>query len=374
MYTEQPLQILRMIRTGEVVEIGGGREVKSVVTSDSLVPLGRLSHPSRSTRSDQKTASYLQVAFALAAIYLIWGSTYLAIRYAVEAIPPLLMMGLRHFTAGAMLYAWLRWRGTPAPLGSHWKAAMIAGAIFFLGAHGSLAWAEERVPSGLAALLNATLPLWIVLLTWMQGQRRVLSRAVLAGLVLGFVGVVVLIGPASLQAGAGLFYTGVVLVGALLWAVGTIYTQRATLPESAMLSAAMQMLAGGVALFAASLLIGERVHASQLTIKSVLSLAYLIVFGSLIAFSAFTWLHQVAPAARISTFAYVNPVVAVFLGWFLAGEAIGVRTIVATAIILSGVALVNRKPKELSDESGKLAHHNTAAPDHYQTGHCSAAD
>lgn len=375
MYTEQPLEILAMIRSGEVVEIGARREVIRIGTRDSLVPVGRgVPHPVRSSRSDQKTASCLRLALAFAAIYLIWGSTYLAIRYAVEAIPPLLMMGLRHFTAGAILYAWLRWRGTPPPLRSHWKTAMIAGAIFFLGAHGSLAWAEERVPSGLAALLNATLPLWIVLLTWWQGERRVLSRPVLTGLILGFVGVVVLIGPASLRASSGLFYAGVVLAGAFLWALGTIYTQGRHLPESAALSAAMQMLAGGVALFAASLLMGERVHITQLTVKSVLSLGYLIVFGSLIAFSAFTWLHQVAPAARISTFAYVNPVVAVFLGWFLAGEAIGVRTIVATAIILSGVALVNRKREELSDGSAEPAHHSTASPDHYQPGECSAAD
>lgn len=375
MYTEQPLQILAMIRSGEVVEIGSGHHAKRRETSGSLLPVGRgVSHRVRRTRSDQKTASYLHLALAFAAIYLIWGSTYLAIRYAVEAIPPLLMMGIRHFTAGAILYGWLRWRGTPAPLRSHWKTAMVAGAIFFLGAHGSLAWAEEKVPSGLAALLNATLPLWIVLLTCWKGQRRVLSRPVLAGLILGFVGVVVLIGPASLRASSGLFYAGVVLAGAFLWGLGTIYTQGAHLPESAALSAAMQMLAGGISLFAASLLVGEQVHVAQLTAKSVLSLGYLIVFGSLIAFSAFTWLHQVAPAARISTFAYVNPVVAVFLGWFLAGEAIGVRTLIATAIILSGVALVNRNHDEPSHGSAESAHYSTVSPEHFPPGECSAAD
>jgi drug/metabolite transporter (DMT)-like permease len=370
MFTEQPLQIMAKIRSGEVAEIGGAsrtpvrtRDQRGRRIGDHTVP----GHP------PNHQVAVVHVALAFAAIYLIWGSTYLAIRYAVEAIPPLLMMGIRHFTAGTLLYAWVRMRGTPAPLRIHWKAAAVAGAIFFLGGHGTLAWAEQRVPSGLAALLNATLPLWIVLLTMWTGNRRVLTRKVLIGLLLGFAGVGVLIGPAALHGNSGfsLFFALVVLAGALLWAIGTIYTQRVRLPESASLSAAMQMMTGGLSLFAASLVFGERIHITQVTTRAAASLGYLIVFGSLIAFSAFTWLHKVAPAARISTYAYVNPVVAVFLGWMLAGEFIGARTIAATAIILAGVALVNRgrveAPKAIEKRPEPLRND-------YSVGESSAAD
>jgi drug/metabolite transporter (DMT)-like permease len=316
-------QIRHLIRSGEVVEIGGGY------------------HPAVHPK-----ATHLVLAFA--AIYLIWGSTYLGIRYAVETIPPLLMMGVRHLIAGTALYAWLRLRGTPSPLRLHWRSAAIAGSFFFLGSHGTLAWAEQKVPSGLAALLCATLPLWIVLLSKLTGDRRKLSRPVITGLVLGFVGVAILIGPGELGQGSAqsLLYAGVVLLTALLWAIGTLYTQRAVLPSSSSLSAAMQMMAGGAILCSAGLLAGERTHLAAITARSALSLAYLIVFGSLVAFTAFTWLHKVSSPTRNSTYAYVNPVVAVFVGWALAGEAVSVRTILAAAIIVASVALVNRSAHE----------------------------
>ncbi|PYX89622.1 MAG: hypothetical protein DMG68_04485 [Acidobacteria bacterium] len=328
MFSEQGLQIRMLLRSGELVDIGGKSQCSP----------GRVS---------QAGARTLHLVLAFAAIYLIWGSTYLAIRYAVETIPPLLMMGMRHLTAGLLLYGWVRLRGTPAPLKKHWKPAVIAGALFFLGGHGTLAWAEQHVPSGLAALLCATLPLWIVLLTRITGHKRKMPSTVLAGIVLGFLGVAVLIGPAALHADSGinLLGLGMALLGALLWAVGTIYTQHVDLPSSSSLSAAMQMIAGGVTLGLAGVFAGEstRVHLAAISAKSALSLGYLMLFGSLIAFSAFTWLHKVSSPTRNSTYAYVNPVVAVFLGWFLAGEAIGLRTLLATAVILAGVALVNRK-------------------------------
>jgi drug/metabolite transporter (DMT)-like permease len=322
-------QIRRLLRSGQVLEIGGRSH-----------DLGRV--------------STVNLALAFAAIYLIWGSTYLGIRYAVETIPPLLMMGMRHLVAGAVLYGWLRLSGAPAPLRVHWKHAAVAGSFFFLGSHGSLAWAEQRVPSGLAALLCATLPLWIVLLTKLKGDRRKLSGPAIAGLSLGFLGVAILIGPAALETGSreSLLYAAVVLIGALLWAIGTLFTQRACLPSSSTLSAAMQMLAGGAILCSVGLLAGERVHLSAITAKSGLSLAYLVVFGSIIAFSAFTWLHKVSSPTRNSTYAYVNPVVAVFVGWFLAGEAVNLRTVFAAAVIVASVALVNRSAHE-SPETAK---------------------
>jgi drug/metabolite transporter (DMT)-like permease len=238
----------------------------------------------------------------------------------------------------------MRGRGTPAPKLRHWKNAAIAGMIFFLGSHGSLAWAEQRVPSGLAALLSATLPLWIVLLTWFSGRQRVRAGRLL-GVVLGFIGVTILLGPSGLRSTSGMGLLGpvIVLMGALLWAVGTLYTQRTLLPSSAGLSAAMQMISGGTSLWLVGLATGEagRLHLYSVTVKSAAALAYLIVFGSLVAFSAFTWLHKVSSATRNSTYAYVNPVVAVFLGWLFAGEVIGIRTLIATAVILVSVFVIN---------------------------------
>lgn len=354
MYTEQATQIRMLIRSGHLAGIGG-----------------RFEQPD--TTGTAKHVSKASLVLAFAAIYLIWGSTYLAIRYAVETIPPLLMMAARHFTAGIALYAWLRLRGTPAPLRIHWRNAAIAGGFFFLGSHGTLAWAEQKVPSGLAALLCATLPLWIVALSKFIGKKRELSGKVIAGLVLGFVGVAVLIGPAALHAenGLSLVGPGVVLLASLLWAVGTMYTQTAWLPSSSSLSSAMQMVMGGALLCVVGLATGEarHIHISALTLKSVLALAYLTVFGSLVAFTAFTWLHKVSSPTRNSTYAYVNPVVAVFVGWLLAGEPVGFRTLAATAIILSGVALVNASGHETAE-----AKHQDLDSVRFRTQPCSAAD
>jgi drug/metabolite transporter (DMT)-like permease len=293
-------------------------------------------------------SSRAQIVLGFAAIYLIWGSTYLGIRYAVETIPPLLMMGLRHSVAGALVYAWVRRRGTPAPDFKQWGYAAIAGALLFLGGHGVLAWGEQKVPSGLAALLCATLPLWTVLLAWLDRSERALGGRAWAGLLLGFAGVALLIGPSVLGQRLDLLAAASVLSSALLWALGTSYTRSVRLPASTALSAAMQMVSGGVMLLIASLLAGEasQVHVASITTRSVLSLAYLAVFGSIIAFTVYIWLLTVSTPSRISTYAYVNPVVAVLLGWAVAGEGLGVRTLAATAIILAGVALVSTRRKQ----------------------------
>jgi drug/metabolite transporter (DMT)-like permease len=362
MYTEHGTKIRMLLRDGQIAGIGGSLKPAAPKPLDSGSP---------------QHVSTASLALALAAIYLIWGSTYLAIRYAVETIPPLLMMAARHFTAGSLLYAWLRFRGTPAPLRIHWRTAAIAGGFFFLGSHGTLAWAEQRVPSGLAALLCATLPLCIVVLSKFMGKKRHLSRKVIVGLVLGFAGVAVLIGPAAWHSDGGLSLLGaaVVLLASFLWAVGTMYTQGARLPSSSSLSSAMQMMMGGVLLCVVGLGTGEagRLHLSAMTMKSVLALAYLTFFGSLVAFTAFTWLHKVSSPTRNSTYAYVNPVVAVCVGWLFAGEAVGIRTLVATAIILSGVALVSGQTEpEPAHEPARSQHKERPA----LSGHAeySAAD
>lgn len=292
-----------------------------------------------------RNPSRIRLILAFAAIYLIWGSTYLGIRYAVETIPPLLMMGMRHSVAGALVYAWARRRGAAAPELRQWLYAAIAGAFLFLGSHGSLAWAEQRVPSGLAALLCATLPLWTVLLARIGGAERALGARAWTGLALGFSGVALLIGPDALRQRLDVLPAATVLLGAFLWSVGTIYSKGARMPSSAVLSAAMQMVSGGILLFIAGAATGEvnQLHVSSITARSVLSLAYLIVFGSIIAFTAFTWLVQVSTPSMVSTYAYVNPVIAVFVGWALAGEPLGLRTLAATAVILAGVALVSTR-------------------------------
>jgi drug/metabolite transporter (DMT)-like permease len=329
MFSDQPSQILALLRSGYRVEVGGP------VLSQPKVEKRRLS-------------SRTQIVLGFAAIYLIWGSTYLGIRYAVETIPPLLMMGVRHFVAGALVYVWVRRRGTPAPDLRQWGYAVIAGVFLFLGGHGVLAWAEQKVPSGLAALLCATLPLWTVLLSRIDGSERKLDMRAWAGLLLGFAGVALLIGPSALGQHFDLLATGAVLSSALLWAVGTSYTRAVRLPASTVLSAAMQMLSGGVMLLIMGLLAGEsaKIHIASITARSALSLAYLIVFGSIIAFTVYIWLLTVSSPSRTSTYAYVNPVVAVLLGWAVAGEALGVRTLVATAVILGGVALVSTRRKQ----------------------------
>jgi drug/metabolite transporter (DMT)-like permease len=305
-------------------------------------------HPARGP-----SATQLVVGFA--SIYLIWGSTYLGIRYAVETIPPLLMMAIRHSVAGVLVYAWARHRGAAAPSLKQWGYAAVAGAILFLGGHGTLAWAELKVPSGMAALLCATLPLWTVLIARFDGSERRLGAKVWTGLLLGFAGVAILIGPATLRPHGSfdILATLTVMFGSFAWAAGTAYSHGAKLPSSTILSAAMQMIAGGSSLYIASALSGEmgHLHLASLTLRSVGALAYLILFGSIIAFTVFTWLVSVCRPSSVSTYAYVNPVVAVFLGWALAHEDIGVHTIVATAVILAGVALVSTRAPQAAEEA-----------------------
>jgi drug/metabolite transporter (DMT)-like permease len=327
MRDERASKIRTLLESGELTDIGGRPGV---------------SHPAA------PTTAALVAAFA--AIYLIWGSTYLGIRYAVETIPPLLMMGVRHLIAGALLYGWSRWRGTPAPKLREWLHPALIGTLLFLGGHGSLAWAEQRVPSGIAALLVAIQPMWIVVLARVKGTERKLSGRALGGLVLGFVGVAVLFGPDAWRHNGelNLIGAGAVLFGTFIWAAGTIYMRSVKMPESPVLSSAMQMLAGGASLMIAAALTGEagRFHPAAVTARSWLALAYLIVFGSIIAFTAYSWLHMVASPSRVSTYAYVNPVVAVLLGWVLASEPIGVFTVLAMIVILVGVGLVNAGHRE----------------------------
>ncbi|MBZ5568336.1 MAG: EamA family transporter [Acidobacteriia bacterium] len=281
---------------------------------------------------------------AFVAIYVVWGSTYLGIRVAIESIPPLLMMGIRHLAAGTLLFAYLRLRGEAAPPRFAWKPAVLAGALCFLGGHGLLAWAEQRVSSGMAALLVSLEPVIMVLLARRAKQEGRISGGTLAGLAFGIAGVAVLM---PIDAKGEMIATAALLLGGVLWSVGAIYARGAVSGVSSGMYSAMQMLTGGVLLLAVGTGLGERVQLGRITPRSVLALGYLIVFGSIIAFSAYTWLMRVSTAARVGTHAYVNPIIAVWLGWALGGEVVTARMLIGAAIVLASVLLVNQA------ESGK---------------------
>jgi drug/metabolite transporter (DMT)-like permease len=281
---------------------------------------------------------------AFAAIYLIWGSTYLAIRFAIETLPPFLMTGFRFLAAGLLLYGWTRLRGAPRPARSHWAVAAMVGTAMLAFGVGGVSWAEQRVPSGAAALIVAVGPLWMVLIDWLfyGGERPGLK--VLVGILLGFAGVAILIGPEQL-AGAGridLAGTGVILVGTLAWSFASLYTRKGHLPDSPTQATGMEMLTGGVVLLLVGTAFGEwpALDVGAVSLRSALALAYLTVLGSIIALSAYLWLLKVSTPARVITHAYVNPIVAVFLGWALAAEPLSPRVLLASAVIIAGVLVI----------------------------------
>ncbi|MBV8201689.1 MAG: EamA family transporter [Acidobacteria bacterium] len=284
------------------------------------------------------------VALALVTVYILWGSTYLAMRLAIATIPPFLMAASRHFTAGALLYAFARWRGAPRPRLEHWRSTAIIGALLLLLGNGGVVWAEQRISSGMAALLICSEPMWIVLFAWMRRDGRRPRPQVIVGLLVGLAGLTLLVRPGH-DGGAAVDLLGVaaVLISSISWAAGSLYVQRATLPSSPLLATSMQMLCGGGLLFVAGALTGEPAHfaPSQVSAGSALAVLYLIVFGSLIGFTAYTWLLRSASPVLVSTYAYVNPVVAVFLGWALVHEQVTGGTLLGAAVILFGVALIS---------------------------------
>jgi drug/metabolite transporter (DMT)-like permease len=292
--------------------------------------------------SSRPAAWKLLLAFAI--IYLVWGSTYLAIRIGVREIPPFLMAGLRFTVAGLAMWAWLRVTGTPSPTLREWRDATVLGTLMFLIDYACLFWAEQRVPSGIAAVILAMIPVCITLLeiTFLRTQRLTLRLGL--GLAIGIIGVVVLMNPWASLGEAPLDRRGVIalLVSCCGWSVGTIVTGRLTLPASKPMSAAAQMLSGGVQLLALAAIAGEFAHFRAQGISSTawLSLVYLIIAGSIVGFTAYVWLLHYESPTKVGTYAYVNPVVAVILGAALGGETVGRRTILGTALILISVIAI----------------------------------
>ena len=287
-----------------------------------------------------------KVWIALLALYIVWGSTYLAIRFSVETIPPFLHASIRFLISGAILFLWRRAAGDAIPTKSNWKSAAIVGTLLLLGGNGLVALAEKNIPSGIAALVISTSPFWLVLFESLRSGGTKPNWQSLIGLVIGFGGVFLLIGPEEITGSEQQFNTFSVillLIAPFLWSLGSIYARGADMPKSTLISTGMQMLTGSVALFVVSVATGELNGFSfgEVSMRSWWGLIYLITFGSLVGFVSYGWLLHNAPVSLTSTYAYVNPVVAVILGWLLADEALDTRIVIASAIIIGSVILIN---------------------------------
>src|SRR5712664_1414229 len=295
----------------------------------------------------------LTVLLCFMSIYLIWGSTYLAIRYAVETIPPLYTAGLRHLLAGSILLIWCVVKGL-RPTRAQIRASVIIGVFFFLIGHGTLHWAEQKVPSGLASLLIASEPIWVFLLTAAAARQWRLNATLLAGILLGFGGVGLLMGRSALNSGPGVFVGSLaVLLGAFSWSVGMVYSRRSHLSGHPLLLSALSLLAGSVQLFLAGTAVGEYRGFSfaSVSLRSWLALGYLVLFGSVVAFTAYNWLLEHYSPTLVATHAYVNPIVAVLFGWFFVGEAVTLNVLLSAALVIGAVMLVDRGMTQLQHNS-----------------------
>lgn len=284
-----------------------------------------------------------KIGLAFLAVYLCWGMTYLAMRIAVQDIPPHVMSGSRFLLAGTMLYLWTRSRGVPPPSGKEWRAAAIIGGFLLLGGNATVAWAEQQVPSGLAAVLIAVAPIWMVGFEWARGGAQPRKRVV-AGLLLGVVGVALLVYPGgNSPENVNLWRALILILASASWAWGSVVSKVSPLPASPFLATGMEMIAGGMIILGTAALAGQFAHFQPTSVSwdAILAWLFLVIFGSLVGFTAYIWLLGVTSIAKAGTYAYVNPIVAVFLGWAVLREPITVRTIVAAVVILAGVGLVS---------------------------------
>lgn len=290
-------------------------------------------------------SSTLKLILAFAAVYIIWGSTYLGIRIAIESIPPFLMAGTRFVIAGSILYIIARIKSNEKLTLIHWRSGLIIGGLLLLGGNGGVVWAEQFVPSGLTALLVSTVPIWIIIMNWMLPNGEKITLKTVIGVFLGFIGLFLLVNPHDLtkSGGVDLIGAGVLLFATFTWAIGSIYSNHAVLPKSKIMTVAIEMISGGILLLIFSFITGDvsKFSIEEVSTRSVLSLIYLIIFGSIIAFTAYMWLLGAAGPSKATTYAYVNPVVALLLGWFFVDEIITMEIVIAMVIILTAVALIN---------------------------------
>ncbi len=281
---------------------------------------------------------------AFAAVYLIWGSTFLAIHYAIESYPPFLMLGVRFGLAGALMYGVLRYRGHVKPSRSHMRSSIWMGVLLLFVGTGSIAWAEAYIPTGLAAMLIATVPMWVVLLEWLWLKGPKPAPRILFALGTGLVGVAVVVQPPAQVAGDISYFVaiGVSLLAAFSWSFGSLLGRKMELPESPFMGAALQMMAGGVVLSLFGIITGElsRISLSSITLTSSMAVLYLLLFGSLVAFSAYVWLMHHVSASRLSTHAFVNPIVAVLMGTLVAGEALTIRIGISGVLLVTAVVVI----------------------------------
>jgi drug/metabolite transporter (DMT)-like permease len=295
------------------------------------------------TPTVQRSTTPVIIAFGL--VYLVWGSTYLAIRVGIESFPPLLLAGSRHLLTGLILYPILRWKTGVTPTPAHWRMSFVTGFLLLGVGNGGVCLAERTVPSGVTALLVATVSLWMVLVDWLRPEGTRPGARVAAGLLLGFAGLALLVGPKSVGGTSRVdpLGVGLLVIASLAWASGSVYSKHSGgLSGSPLMGAAMQSLAGGVSLWIAGALSGElsSLHLGAVSARSWAALAYLVVFGSMVGFTAYIYILKKSTATRVATYAFVNPVVALFLGWLLIGESINLRTVIAAAVILTAVLLV----------------------------------
>lgn len=298
-----------------------------------------------------------RILLAFAAVYVIWGSTYLFIKYAIESIPPFMLGATRFVVAGGMLYALALWRGGRHAGASDFRLAMITGVLMLGMGNGAVVWSEQTVPSGVVALIVSAVPIMIVLIDWLRPQGLRPRSAVFIGLALGFIGMVVLIGPRAIvgEGNVDEVGAGVLMVGCLSWAFGSVMTRAKSAAASPLIFSALQMLAAGGAMSLTSLAFGEpwRFSLGEVTAKSAWSWLYLAIAGSVIGYTAYVYLLGAVSATKASTYAYVNPIIAVLLGWAFANEPIGARTLVAAAIILAGVAMITMKQSAPGHPTGE---------------------
>jgi len=290
----------------------------------------------------------LLIFLAFACIYVIWGSTYLAIRYAVETIPPLFVAGFRHLIAGTLLFGWCWWRGF-RPIRQQWLATIVLAVLFFLIGHGTLHWAQQTLPSGLAALLIATEPIFVAIILTATRRAR-FTRSLLIGLLLGLFGVALIIGADVRSNRPEILSSFVVLIGTASWSIGMVYSRSAALHPDSRMAAAMSLLAGAGMLLLGGMVTGEaaRLDVAAVSLKSLLALGYLAVAGSLVAYSAYFWLLNRFPPTLIATHTYVNPIVAMVLGWAIAGEALTAQFVFGGLAVIAAIALVSRGSSDIA--------------------------